>query len=223
LYENSNQNSSIKYVNEIDSYWSNQDFIELLKMFDFADVEQVSPNDLREMLFIAISDFEPEDAAQILLNYKLGNALTEGQIQSLSHEMQAVLVAEEYPEPELHFDLFNSKQLLFKAYKGAFPNTEASIIEIELPNEAASHIVMSEEIMTKLLSHGLTEKSILRRLYADQIEGKVPFKDAAKFIWRQSKATENSYELISSRYWVEKEDITQTEYESNIIFFKGSL
>jgi hypothetical protein len=76
--------------------------------------------------------------------------------------------------------------------------------------------------MTKLLSHGLTEKSILRRLYADQIEGKVPFKDAAKFIWRLSKSTEDSYELITSRYWVEKEDITQTEYESNIIFFKGS-
>jgi hypothetical protein len=211
----------IKYVNEIDSYWSNQDFIELLKMFDFAAVEQVSPNDLREMLFMAITDFEPEDAAQILLNYKLGNELTEGQIQSLSHEMQADKVAEEYPEPELHFDLFNINQLLFKAYKGAFPNTEASIIEIELPNEEASHIEMSEEIMTKLLSHGLTEKSILRRLYADQIEGRVPFKDAAKFIWRLSKSTENSYELITSRYWIEKEDITQTEYESNIIFFKG--
>lgn len=210
----------IKYVNEIDTYWSNQDFTALLKMFDYPDADEVSPDELKEMLYMSISDFEPEEAAQILLTYKLGNQLNKGQIQSLSNEMIDDKVAEEYPEPELHFDLFNINQLLFKAYNGTFPNTEASIIEIEINKDEAAPFEMTEEIMTKLVSDGLTETSILNRLYADQIGGKVPFKDAAKFIWLLTKKNKNSYDLLTSRYWIEKEDINQTEYVSNIVFYE---
>jgi hypothetical protein len=208
----------IRYVNEIDSYWSNEDFIELLKLFDFTEVEQIGPNELREMLYMAITDFEPAEAAQIVLTYRLSDQLTDGQIQSLSHEMIEDKVAEEYPEPELHFDLFNINQLLHKAYGGTFPNTTASIIEIELPNEAKME--MTEEIMTKLISDGLNEKSILNRLYEDQIKGKVPFGDAAKFIWKLSKTNNNKYELLTSKYWIEKEDIIQSEYVSKIVFYE---
>lgn len=210
----------IKYVNEIDTYWSNQDFTALLKMFDYPDADEVSPDELKEMLYMSISDFEPEEAAQILLTYKLGNQLNKGQIQSLSNEMIDDKVAEEYPEPELHFDLFNINQLLFKAYNGTFPNTEASIIEIEINKDEAAPFEMTEEIMTKLVSDGLTETSILNRLYADQIGGKVPFKDAAKFIWLLTRKNKNSYDLLTSRYWIEKEDINQTEYVSNIVFYE---
>ena len=210
----------IRYVNGISNYWSNEDFIELLKMFDFPDADEVSPDELREMLYMSISDFEPDEAAKIILTYKLGNQLKAGQIHTLSHEMTEDKVAEEYPEPELHFDLFNINQLLFKAYNGTFPNTEASIIEIELLNQGAAQLEMTEEIMTKLLSDSLTEKSIIKRLYTDQIKGEVPFRDAAKFIWLLSKKSANSYELLTSRYWIEKEDIDKTEYESNIVFYE---
>jgi hypothetical protein len=41
-------------------------------------------------------------------------------------------VAEECSEPDLHFDLFNINQLLIKAYNGKSPNTEASIIDVEI-------------------------------------------------------------------------------------------
>ncbi len=210
----------IKYVNEIDSYWSDQDFIELLKMFDFPDVDQISPDELREMLYLAVTDFKPEEAAKILLTFKLSNQLTKSQIQSLSHEMTEDRVVEEYPEPELHFDLFNINQLLFKAFNGTFPNTEASIVSIELHSEEVVQIEMTEEIMTKLIGAGLTEKSIIKRLYADQIEGKVPFEDAAKFIWLLNKTDKNSYKLVTSKYWIEKEDFNQTEYESKIVFYE---
>ena len=210
----------IKSVNEIADYWTNQDFTELLKRFDFSDVDQISPDELREMLYLAITDFEPAEAAQIVLTYKLSNELSEGQIQSLSHDMIEDKVAEEYPEPELHFDLFNINQLLFKAYNGTFPNTEASIIDIELPNEKDGQTEITEEIMTKLLSDALTDKSILKRLYSDQIEGKAPFEDAAKFIWSLTKINNNQYELLTSKYWIEKEDIIQSEYISNIVLFE---
>jgi hypothetical protein len=215
------QITGIKYVNEIKNYWSDEDYKELLTLFNFPDVDQVKPKDLREMLNMAITDFEPEEAAQILLTYKLSDQLNEGQIQSISYEMMQDKIAEEYPEPELHFDLFNINQLLFKAYNGTFPNTEASIIEIELPqNKENAKVEMTEEIMTKFVSGCLTEKSLLKRLYADQIEGKIPFKDAGNFIWSLNKTSENKYELLTSRYWIDKGDISHTEYEGSITFYE---
>ncbi|MDA8993523.1 hypothetical protein N9F74_02825 [Flavobacteriaceae bacterium] len=209
--------SGIKYVNEIESYWTHKDFINLLKAFDFEEVDGVPTEELKEMLYMAITNFEPEEAAMKLLEYKLGGQLNKGQIQSLSYEMMEDKVAEEYPEPELHFDLFNINQLLFKAFNGTFPNTEASIIGIEIDKEDLGALEMTEEIMTKLVSGCLTEKSIIKRLYSEQIEGKVPFDDASKFIWTLTKMNDSKYELITSRYWIEKEDIIETEYESNIV------
>ena len=209
--------SGIKYVNEIESYWTHKDFINLLKAFDFEEVDGVPTEELKEMLYMAITDFEPEEAAMKLLEYKLGGQLNKGQIQSLSYEMMEDKVAEEYPEPELHFDLFNINQLLFKAFNGTFPNTEASIIGIEIDKEDLGALEMTEEIMTKLVSGCLTEKSIIKRLYSEQIEGKIPFDDASKFIWTLTKMNDSKYELITSRYWIEKEDIIETEYESNIV------
>jgi len=209
--------SGIKYVKEIESFWTHKDFINLLKAFDFEEVDGVPTEELKEMLYMAITDFEPEEAAMKLLEYKLGGQLNKGQIQSLSYEMMEDKVAEEYPEPELHFDLFNISQLLFKAFNGTFPNTEASIIGIEIDKEDLGALEMTEEIMTKLVSGCLTEKSIIKRLYSEQIEGKVPFDDASKFIWTLTKMNDSKYELITSRYWIEKEDIIETEYESNIV------
>jgi len=206
----------IKKTNEIDDVWSDDDFRSLLKLFDFADVQDIAPNDLKEMLQLAIADFEPSEAASIFLSYKLGDKLNAGQIESISHEMLNDKVAEEYPEPELHFDLFNINQFLYKAYNGCFPNTEASVISIECYSQ--NEVEITEEIMTKILAGSLTEKSILKRLYEDQLNGKTLFADAAKFIWTLKDLSNNSYEITTSKYWIEKEDITSWEYEVNVIF-----
>ena len=211
--------TGIKNVNEISSYWKIQDYKSLLKLFDFPDVDQIKEAELKEMLYMAITDFEPAEAAQIVLTYKLSELLNEGQIHAISHEMIEDKVAEEYPEPELHYDLFNVNQLLYSAYNGTFPNTEASILEIEVSSTDTS-IEMTEEVMTKLLADGLVETSLIKRLYSDQLEGKVVFEDAAKFIWTLSKKNDTTYELLTSKYWIEKDDIQQSEYETEIIFFE---
>ena len=213
--------AGIKYVNEIETYWSNEDYIELLKLFEFPDIEQISPNDLKEMLCMAITDFEAEEAAEVILTYKLSNQLNEGQIKTISHEMIEDKVAEEYPEPELHYDLFNINQLLFKAFNGTFPNTEASVLSIELLNDLPEQKEMTEEIMTKLIGHALVEKSIINKLYEDQLNGTEPFTDANKFIWLLTKRDNKNYELLTSRYWIEKEDLAHMEYECSVKFHEG--
>ena len=113
----------VSNVDEIREYWTKEDYIQLLKKFDFPDAEDSDPENLRELLFMAISDFEPSEAALLVLDYQLGEQLSEGQIEQISNDMLIDTVCEEYPEMELQAPLFHVNQLLFKAFNGKFPSS----------------------------------------------------------------------------------------------------
>lgn len=211
---------NIKTVNELGQYWTNDDFIQLLDKLNLPDADKVKPEELKDLLYMAITDFEPNEAAEIVLTYKLGESLTAGQIQTIAHDMTDEKVAEQYADPSYHFDLFNINQLLFKAYNGTFPNTEASIINIELTDADGGTVEATNEILTKALSAGLSDRSIIKRLYEDQMEGLVDFGDAEKILWRFQDKGNNTFEIITSRYWIDKEDIESGEYEASIKFFE---
>lgn len=211
---------NIKTVNELAQYWTNDDFIQLLDKMNLPDADKVKPEELKDLLYMAITDFEPNEAAEIVLTYKLGETLTAGQIQTIAHDMTDEKVAEQYADPSYHYDLFNINQLLFKAYNGTFPNTEASIITIELKDAEGGTVEVNNEILTKALSASLSDRSIIKRLYEDQMEGLVDFGDAEKILWRHENKGNNTYEIITSRYWIDKEDIESGEYEAEIKFFE---
>jgi hypothetical protein len=78
---------SVTTVEEITNYWQNKDYIYLLERFNFPDANTVNPENLREMLHMAITDFEPNEAAGIILTYKLSERLNEGQIAQVSNDM----------------------------------------------------------------------------------------------------------------------------------------
>jgi hypothetical protein len=162
---------NIKTVNELPGYWTNEDFIQLLDKMDLPDADKVKPEELRELLYMAITDFEPSEAAEIILTYKLGDQLTAGQIQDISHEMKDEKIAETYANPSFHYDLFNINQLLYRAYKGKFPNTEASIILMEVTGNENNEV--NKEVLTKALAQSLSERSIIQRLYGDQVTAKL--------------------------------------------------
>lgn len=211
---------NIKTVNELGQYWTNDDFIQLLDKMNLPDADKVKPEELKDLLYMAITDFEPNEAAEIVLTYKLGESLTAGQIQTIAHDMTDEKVAEQYADPSYHYDLFNINQLLFKAYNGTFPNTEASIINIELTDADGGTVEATNEILTKALSAGLSDRSIIKRLYEDQMEGIVDFGDAEKILWKFQDKGNNTFEIITSRYWIDKEDIESGEYEAEIKFFE---
>ena len=209
-----------KTLNEIDSYWTNEDYKALLVEFDFPEADDVKEENLREMLFMAISDFEPNDAAHVVLTYKLSDKLNEGQIDSISHEMTNDKVAEEYPEPNLHYDLFNINQLLYKAYNGTFPNTEATLLKFNVLDDDGIEIGKDRETLAKVIAGGLKESCLVKRLFADQLEANEEFKDAHKFIWTIDSQKKNSYQVLTSKYWISKEDIAGSEYEVEIKDFE---
>ncbi|MBG6063040.1 hypothetical protein IWX83_002848 [Flavobacterium sp. CG_9.1] len=201
-------------VDEIEDCWTSDDYIKLLEKFDYPDAGDSDPATLKELLFMAISDFEPKDAAVIALEYKLSENLNEGQIQQISNDMLLDKVCEEYPEIGLHATLFHVNQLLFKAYNGTFPNAKATIIECSfVPLEEESEIELTKENILKLLNNGLSGSNLIKRLFDLPMTENLPFPEAEDILWEVRSTDNSNFTIITSEYWLSKEDIIASEFE----------
>ena len=209
----------ISTVNALPDAWSLNDYKELLIRFDFADTESSDILELQELLFMAIAEFETNEAAAILLDYRLSAFLSEGQINQLSNEMLSDRISEEYPEIGLHKDLFLVNQLLYAAYNGKFLNTEASIISFDIVALKNADTKITKEIVLKCFSQNLDSHNIILRLFGDQINAIEAFKEANDIIWDLQKDT-NSYTMITSDYWMGKNEFLLGAFEADIAFFE---
>lgn len=208
--------NSVKTVEEFKEAWTNADYIELLDKFGFPDGEKSKPEELEELLFMAISDFEGADAANILLTYKLSEHLNENQIDQMSHDMLMDKISEEYSDISLHQELFNINQLLFKAYNGTFPSAKATVIEFDItPNED-----ITKEVMLKVLDKTLANSNIIKRLYAEQLAGNEPFDEAEDIVWNLKSTGDSSYVMTTSEYWVSRDEFKEAEFDATIAIFE---
>lgn len=208
--------NKVKTVEAFDDAWKNEDYIELLSRFGFQEGSTANPNELKDLLFMAISDFEPNEAAVIVLDYKLSNVLNENQIEQLSHEMLLDKISEEYPDISLHHELFNINQLLHNAYNGTFPNAKATVIELEIsPNKE-----ISKEIILKILDKTLAPSNVIKRLFSDQLAGKESFEEAEAIIWDLKPNGENSYLLKTSEYWMSRDEFKDAEFDATVTEFE---
>lgn len=211
--------NSVKTIEELDGAWTNADFIELLKRFDYEDAGKVNQNELKDYLFMAIADFEPTDSAAILLDYKLSDALNEGQIVNLSHEMLREKVSENYSDIYIHKVLFSINQLLFKAYNGKFPNCKANIVEFEMKAEQGDATEITKELLLKALVTSLSESNLIIRLFKEPLDGKAPFPEAEGIIWDIKDKGNFQYSMTTSEKWLTKTDFENLEYECNVTPF----
>ena len=206
--------NSANTVDEIEEYLTNEDYVKLLEKFDYPDAADADPSTLRELLFMAISDFEPRDAAVVVLEYKLSEDLNEGQIQQISNDMFLDKVCEEYPEIGLHAKLFHINQLLFKAYNGKFPNAKATTITLTIaPLESENKIQLTKEYVLKLLSKGLSDGNLIKRLFDHAMNENAPFPEAEDVLWDLTTTDNLNYTILTSEYWLNKEDIIASEFE----------
>ncbi|CAC9976496.1 hypothetical protein [Flavobacterium panici] len=205
---------NIDTVNEVEGYWSDEDFIALLEKFNYPDGATAEKSSLPELLEMAILDYEPNEAAQIVLQYKLGDQLSEGQIEQISNNMLIDKVCEEYPEIHMQGTLFHINQLLFKAYNGKFPNAKASIVHFSLtPTDGEAQKLTAENVL-KLLNNGLSDRNLIKRLFENQISQNIPFPEAESIIWELKTEDNINYDLVTSENWINKEDIKESEFES---------
>lgn len=210
----------VKTDDELDGAWSNDDFKELLIRFDYTDTEQLKPADLQEYLFMAISDFEPNEAAAILLDYKLSGVLGDGQVDNISHEMLREKVSENYSDIYIHQELFNINQLLYKAYNGKFPLTRVSIVRFEIMGVSNDQAEITKETVLKALSYGLSENNLMKRLLSDQLMGKAPFPEAKGIVWNLQNNGKDDYSMTTSEKWLTKDEFINLEYECEVHSFE---
>jgi hypothetical protein len=208
--------NEIKKIDELEGSWSPQDYIELLKRFDYPDAGKLKPNELEEYLFMAIADFDPAEAAAIVLDYKLSDVLAEGQIDNISHEMLREKVSENYSDITLHKDLFEVNQLLYKAYNGKFPLTRANVLSFSLQQTAGDVQEISKEIVLQVISQGLSDSNLINRLFREQLDGNAPFPEAGNIIWKLDQQGEHDYSVTTSEKWIAPEEFTSQEFESTI-------
>ncbi len=208
---------NISTVEEIPNYWQNQDYIQLLEKFNFPDANTVKPENLREMLNMAITDFEPNEAAAIVLTYKLSDRLSEGQIAQISNDMLLDKVCEEYPEIDLHYDLFNVNQLLYKAFNGKFPNAKATVVDFSLVSKDAYDKEITKEIVLKSFNNGISDRNLIKRLFTEQMSTAQEFVEAESVLWELNKKDSINFTLITSENWLNKKDFETPEFEGDCL------
>lgn len=210
----------VQTVDEITTYWTNEDYVQLLAKFNYPDAEDSGTESLRELLFMAITDFEPSEAAGVILDHKLGEQLTEGQIDQISNDMMNDKVCEEYPEMELQAPLFHINQLLFKAYNGKFPSSSATIIQCSVtPLNKENNASLTKEMLLRLLNDGLSDRNIVKRLFEEQLQGNADFPEAENIIWDLQNPEKDKYIITTSGNLIKKDEIISTEWESEITIF----
>lgn len=203
-------------VNEVEGYWSDEDYVQLLEKFNYPDASTAKKENLPELLEMAISDYEPNEAAEIALAYKLGEELNEGQIEQISHNMLIDKVCEEYPEIHMQARLFHINQLLYKAYNGKFPNTKASIVHFSMTPKDGEVKELTAENVLKLLNNGLSDRNLIKRLFEDQMTKNIPFPTAEAIVWELNTEDNVNFSLVTSENWINNDDIIASEFEGEL-------
>ena len=208
-------------LDEIADTWQNGDFLSLLDAMEYGDTTALSDGELRELCIMGLQDMEPESAAALVLRHKLGDVLSEGQVENVAHDMPDNKMWEEYVNVSLHEQMFTVGSLLYEAFPGVFPEPDAVQVTLEVTaaNDAAKLLSQgrpSESWVVRLLGAGMDEHSVLHRLYSAQLAG-AAFPQADTIVWTARSQVLDSdrvdITVISSGYWLDPLRDTKS-YES---------
>lgn len=196
-----------KTITQLPDGWSVEDYHALL---DLLEINDVPPTELKDYVLLGLGDLERPEAAKLVLTYLLADALNEGQIQNIAHELEEEKLWEEYADINLHKYFFQATELLYEAFNGGFPHPKAEAISLILkpihPTSAEDVKDLSAVSTLRLLSAGFDESSLLMRLFEEELKNG-EFADAAGIIWHQTvkMITPDTFELtvVSSEYWFE--------------------
>lgn len=212
-------------LSELEGGWQAADYAAILEELDVADVAEIKPEELREMCLMSLQDLDPPEAAQLLLKYKFGDELTDGQILNYGIESQHERLWEQSADLEHHHKMFEVASLLNSVNEMDFPTPDALRVSFNIssPNPDALDVFedsMDRELLVRMLSEGMDQTAVLNRMFGDEIAaGKVP--EADSIIWivhvdKQTKSTRR-LQITSSAYWLDAIRETEAfEWELNL-------
>lgn len=172
---------------EMEGAWSSADFRSLLKSMDVDDADGIDDDQTREMALMFLQEQEPADAAALLLKHRLGDALTKGQIDNISHEMLEDKLWEQYSDMSLHERLFHVGSMLALAFPRSVPVPDAVQVDLVLRgvNDEATKVLqqpLKEALIIRLLAAGMPPSAPVHRMFGDALKG-TKFPEAESIVW----------------------------------------
>ena len=76
----------------------------------------------------------------------------------------------------------------------------------------ADYTTNNDDALYDWTNHSVEQISSLLYLFKNQLNGKEQFCDAEKIIWELHTDEQNRYTIITSDYWINKDDIIEHEF-----------
>lgn len=201
---------SFATIQELPGSWTNDDYKALLIKMDYENPDEIAQAELKEMCLMSVTDFEPSEAAKLVLEHLDQDLLTDGQIENLSHQMLTEKLWEENPKLDLHVSFFKATQLLYEAYNGKFPRAEAVQFQLKITTQNPDSLSIFDQNpqapILRILAQGMSDRSLVNRLFEDQLQG-ASFPEAENIIWKldvlEKDANAMVVDIVSSVYWLD--------------------
>lgn len=221
---------SLREIHELPDAWTNAQFLELLKLLEYEDADTTPEEELKETAIMALTDLKAEEAAEVLLDMRLGEQLSRGQRQNLAQELKDDRIWEEYPKIAFHKALFNISCMLNWAFPRVFPTPDMVQIKLEVSTThagSASNLQQpTASFFARLLNDGMDEHNIILRLFEQNIVSN-SFQEADHIIWKWEQSgfdpalKQNTFTLYTSWNWVD--ELKGVKSYDSIAFADGEL
>lgn len=200
-------------VHEIPEAWNTKNFLSLLELIDFEGANSIPEEELKEMTAMALSDLEPNQAAEVLLELKFGDRLSKGQRSNLAEELKDDRLWEEYAEISFHKELFNISCMLNWAFPKVFSVPDIVKLRLSIVSEnsdSAKNLENpSKSFIARLLNDGMDEHNIMFRLFDDKLISNA-FPVSEHIIWEffetgfSAENHSNELTIYTSLNWIDE-------------------
>lgn len=217
---------NVKEIHDMPGSWCENDYRRLLTNLEMDDVGDVPANDLLDMTLMALQDLEPEDAAEVVLAYKLSDSISKGARQNIVHDLRDDQRPwEEAADIKSHSRIFAATVLLQKAFPSAFPKPDMMrvILNVTATSTEAEELLDNPPqaaFITRMLADALSENCILERLFDEQLKAQ-SFPEAEGIIWHAEfgerlagEKTCADLTIYSSVHWLNGMD-SISDFQSN--------
>ncbi len=202
----------LKEIHEIPLVWTEDEFRGLLQHVEYDDVQEIPTEELKDMACLALTDFEVEEAAVKVLEFRLGERLNKGQRQNLAIELQEEKIWEEYADLSLHEALFHVSCMLYWAFPKNFREPDIARLKLAItPLNQESKQNSAEPtagLLARVLNDGMDEHTLINRLFDESLVAN-SFPEAEDIIWQfeargaKENSSENTITIYTSWNWVE--------------------
>jgi hypothetical protein len=182
-------------VHTLPGTWDSQSYRSILEELDYDEIADIAESDLPEMAAMAAQDAGQRKAADRVLSFVFGDAMSAGVRQNLIDDLTDERPWEQFADLELQAGIFEAVEFLQRAFPTDFGIPDAARVRVRLTAKGKHPIEWLRDgpepsLLLRLLADAMDEEATLRRLYADQLESK-SFPEAAAILWRVSKTEDD--------------------------------